>query len=235
MRDKYKYIGPLYDFLSSIYGGESIHDCKRAMLTEENVKAGDKILIAGAGHGKDAIRAAELGADVTVVDLSETMLIKLKQAFEKHPGNLNVNVVHADILTFEEYETYDMVIANFFLNVFYEDFMEKITDHLIKCTKQGGKFVIGDFAYPNGNPISNTIQKGYWYTAALIFYVTSDNAIHEIYNYTELMKSKGLEVSETKHYRYLGMNCYASVMGTKVVASDLSAETKTEQPEEATA
>ncbi len=235
MKDKYKYIGPLYDFLSSIYGGESIHNCKRAMLTSENVKAGDKILIAGAGHGKDAIRAAELGADVTVVDLSETMLIKLQQAFDKHPKDLKVNVVHADILKVEEYEHYDMVIANFFLNVFDADFMETILNHLIKCTKKGGKFVIGDFAFPSGNPVSKTIQKGYWYTAALIFYFTSDNAIHEIYNYTELMKSKGIEIDDTKHYRYLGMNCYTSVMGTKLVASDLATTSSTKKTEEATA
>ena len=60
------------------------------MLTSDHVKPGDKVLIAGAGHGKDAIRAAEIGADVTVVDISETMLKKLQQAFEKHPQNLKV-------------------------------------------------------------------------------------------------------------------------------------------------
>jgi len=215
MSDKYKYIGPLYDFLSSVYGGESIHNCKRAMLTEENLKPGDKVLIAGAGHGKDAIRAAELGADVTVVDLSETMLKKLQQAFAKHPKDLSVTVVHADILTFEEYDTYDMVIANFFLNVFYKDMMLKFMDHLVKCTKPGGKFVVGDFAYPKGNIFSRTIQKGYWYIAAIIFYFASDNAVHEIYNYPELMKDHGLDITESKDYRYLGMNCYTSVMGTK--------------------
>ena len=218
MSDKYKYIGPLYDLLSSIYGGESIHNCKRAMLTSENVKPGDKILSAGAGHGKDAIRAAELGANVTVVDLSETMLKKLQQSFDKHPQDLQVTIVHADILTFEEYEKYDMVIANFFLNVFYEDMMHKFLEHLVKCTKKGGKFIIGDFAYPNGNPVSKLLQKGYWYTAAIIFYFASDNAVHEIYNYSELMKEKGLEIEDTKHYRYLGLNCYASVMGSKAAA-----------------
>jgi ubiquinone/menaquinone biosynthesis C-methylase UbiE len=215
MTDKYKYIGPLYDFLSSIYGGEAIHDCKRAMLTSEYVKPGDKILVAGAGHGKDAIRAAELGADVTVVDISETMLNKLQQAFSNHPGHLKVNVVHADILTFEEYESYDMVLANFFLNVFHKDFMLKLMRHLIRCTKPGGKFVVGDFAYPDSSAVSATIQKGYWYIAALIFYFASDNAVHPIYNYAELMKAEGLTITDTRRYRYLGMNCYTSIMGTK--------------------
>lgn len=218
MSDKYKYIGPLYDFLSSIYGGRSIHNCKRAMLTPAHVQPGDKILIAGAGHGKDAIRAAEVGADVTVVDISETMLKKLQQAFDKHPKDLKVNIVHADILTLEDYESYDMVIANFFLNVFYPDMMQKFLDHLVKCVKPGGKFVVGDFAYPSGNPITKLLQKGYWYIAAIIFYFASDNAVHPIYNYPELMKDAGLEIRDIKRYRYIGMSCYASVLGEKAIA-----------------
>ena len=66
MRDKYKYIGPVYDFLSNLYSGKNIHRCKTAMLDVETVHPGDRILFAGVGHGRDAIRAAELGAEVAV-------------------------------------------------------------------------------------------------------------------------------------------------------------------------
>ncbi len=38
MRDKYKYIGPVYDFLSNLYSGKNIHRCKTAMLDVETVK-----------------------------------------------------------------------------------------------------------------------------------------------------------------------------------------------------
>lgn len=215
MTDKYKYIGPLYDFLSTIYGGEAIHNCKRAMLTPDHIKPGDKVLIAGAGHGKDAIRAAEVGADVTVVDISETMLKKLEAGFQQHPGNLKVRVVHADVLKFEEFDTYDLVTANFFLNVFHKDFMLKLMKHLIRCVKPGGKFVVGDFSYPKGNALQRGMQNFYWYTAAIIFYFASDNAVHEIYNYPELMQQEGLTIADTRRYSYLGMDCYTSVLGVK--------------------
>ncbi len=216
MSDKYKWIGPAYDFLSTIYGGESIHNCKRAMLTPAHVKPGDKILIAGVGHGKDAIRAAEIGADVTVVDLSETMLHKLQQAIDQHPGNLTIRKVHGDILKFDELEQYDMVIANFFLNVFYEDLMTQILDHLVKLVKPGtGKMVIGDFSYPEGNLFKRNLQKFYWYTAAVIFYVATDNAVHKIYNYPELLKARGFTLKDRKDFSYLGLSCYASILGQK--------------------
>jgi demethylmenaquinone methyltransferase/2-methoxy-6-polyprenyl-1,4-benzoquinol methylase len=216
MGDKYKWIGPAYDFLSTIYGGESIHNCKRAMLTVEHVKPGDKVLIAGVGHGKDAIRAAEIGADVTVVDLSETMLTKLQAAVDKHPQNLKIRKIHSDILKVDELEQYDMVIANFFLNVFYEDLMSQILAHLVKLVKPGtGKMVIGDFSYPEGNIIKRNLQKFYWYIAALIFYFATDNAVHKIYNYPELLKKHGLKIKDRKDFSYLGLSCYASVLGEK--------------------
>src|SRR5690554_7407636 len=47
MRDKYKYIGLVYDFLSNLYSGKNIHRCKTAMLDVETVKPGDRILFAG--------------------------------------------------------------------------------------------------------------------------------------------------------------------------------------------
>ncbi len=215
MKDRYKFIGPAYDFLSSIYGGESIHNCKRAMLDVEHVKAGDKILIAGVGHGKDAIKAAELGADVTVVDLSETMLRKFQEAVDKHPGNLAIRQIHSDILKFEEFEQYDMVIANFFLNVFSEEMMLEILRHLMKCAKPNAKVVIGDFEYPSGNIVNRALQKAYWFGAVSIFWIVANNAMHNIYNYPEIMKELGLTIKDKKQFRFLGLNCYWSIMGQK--------------------
>jgi demethylmenaquinone methyltransferase/2-methoxy-6-polyprenyl-1,4-benzoquinol methylase len=215
MGDKYRWIGPAYDFLSSIYGGESIHNCKRAMLTPEHVKPGDKILIAGVGHGKDAIRAAEIGADVTVVDLSETMLKKLEEAIAAHPQDLKIRRVHSDILKFDELEQYDMVIANFFLNVFYEDMMMDILRHLCKLGKPKSKLVIGDFIYPEGGSVTRFLQKFYWYTAAVIFYFATNNAVHKIYNYPRLMEDLGFIIKEKKRFSYLGLQCYWSILAEK--------------------
>ena len=74
IKDKYRIVGPAYDFLSNLYSGRSIHHCKVAMINTDKIRKGDRILFAGVGHGLDAVRAAEIGANVTVVDLSETML-----------------------------------------------------------------------------------------------------------------------------------------------------------------
>ncbi|PKO58163.1 MAG: SAM-dependent methyltransferase, partial [Betaproteobacteria bacterium HGW-Betaproteobacteria-18] len=56
VKDKYRIVGPLYDFLSNLYSGRSIHHCKIAMINKDNVKKGDRVLFAGVGHGLDAIQ-----------------------------------------------------------------------------------------------------------------------------------------------------------------------------------
>lgn len=40
----------------------------------EYLKPGDRVLVAGVGHGTEAVEASRLGADVTAVNLSATML-----------------------------------------------------------------------------------------------------------------------------------------------------------------
>ncbi|MCP5161645.1 MAG: class I SAM-dependent methyltransferase [Hahellaceae bacterium] len=215
MKDKYRYIGPVYDFLSNVYSGKSIQNCKVAMFNEENLKPGDKVLVAGVGHGRDAIRAAELGADVTVVDLSETMLNKFRALLAKQTKPLNVKIVHADILTFGEAASFDMVVANFFLNVFDEDLMLKILTHLVSLTKEGGKVVVGDFTYPTGSFLRRKIQQSYWYVANFIFLVVAKNALHDIYNYPEYMTKLGLTIKDKKTFKLLSMNAYWSILGEK--------------------
>ncbi|MCG8613622.1 MAG: class I SAM-dependent methyltransferase, partial [Pseudomonadales bacterium] len=115
MKDKYWLMGPVYDALSFVFAGNAIYRCKCSMLTPEYLKEGDKILFAGVGHGKEAIYAAEHGAEVTVVDLSEAMLDKFREAIAKTGKELNIRIVHSDIMTFDERGKYDMVVANFFL------------------------------------------------------------------------------------------------------------------------
>jgi NADPH-dependent 2,4-dienoyl-CoA reductase/sulfur reductase-like enzyme len=59
-------------------------------------------------------------------------------------------LVHSDILEFDEAAEYDQVVANFFLNVFPEDFMITVMKHLTTLVKPDGYFVVGDFHFPSG-------------------------------------------------------------------------------------
>lgn len=213
MKDRYKWMGHVYDLLSSLYSGRRIVHCKEAML--DRIKPDDAVLFAGVGHGREAIKAARLGARVTVVDLSETMLEKFRRGIAdatfKHP----VRQLHEDILKVPADEKFDMVFANFFLNVFKRDQMDAVVRHLADLTKPGGYVVVGDFAFPNGNVLVQIIQTLYWYIAVSLFYVVTRNAFHDIYNYPEYLKKYGLVISDTKYFKLLGMKSYWSVLAQK--------------------
>jgi demethylmenaquinone methyltransferase/2-methoxy-6-polyprenyl-1,4-benzoquinol methylase len=213
--DKYRIVGPVYDFLSNLYSGQSIHRCKIAMINPENVKKGDKILFAGVGHGRDAMHAAALGAQVTVVDLSETMLKKFRQNLRQANAKWKIRQVHSDIMAFKEYQKYDMVVANFFLNVFDREMMAGVLDQLVKLGKPGAKIVVGDFSYPTGNILSRAFKVVYWYGAVVFFWLLARNALHNIYNYPEYMQRLGLTIKEKRYFKLGIMDCYWSILGQK--------------------
>jgi demethylmenaquinone methyltransferase/2-methoxy-6-polyprenyl-1,4-benzoquinol methylase len=208
MRDKYWLAGHFYEWMT----GAAVTQCRVAML--DYLQPGEKCLFVGVGHGRDAIYAAKRGADVTVVDISPTMLQKFQHNLDKvhqeSDAPLAVTQVKSDILEVADYAQYDMVVANFFLNVFYRDTMVKLLDHLAKLGKPGAKIVIGDFAYPDGNRWSRVSQTLFWYGVATIYWVFAGNAVHPIYNYPEEMKSLGLLVQEKKYF-----HGFWSVLGQK--------------------
>ena len=210
MRDKYWLAGHFYELTTSA----AVTQCRVAML--DYLQPGEKCLFAGVGHGEDAIYAAQRGAEVTVVDMSQTMLGKFQHNLDTlqqtNETPLAVTQVQSDILEVADYEQYDMLVANFFLNVFYHDMMVTLLDHLAQLGKPGAKIVIGDFAYPEGNLWSRVSQSLFWYGVATIYWVLAGNAVHPIYNYPEEMKRLGLHVLEKKYF-----HGYWSVLGQKQI------------------
>lgn len=215
--DKYRLVGASYDLLGKLYSGNQIYHCKVAMLNDTVIQPDAKVLFAGAGHGVDAVRAAELGADVTVVDISPTMTAKFENNLKHHPDSqsLNIRVLQQDIL--EHRDQYDIVVCNFFLNVFDRKFMLTLLSHLCGLCKEQGQVIIGDFCPAEGSLITNAIQNVYWYAAATAFHVLAGNAIHKIYSYQPILEALNFEIQEKAHFRLLGCNMYYSLRAQRTV------------------
>lgn len=212
--DRYRIMGHLYEALSNVYSGWQIPKCKEAML--EHLKPDDEVLFAGVGHGGEAKKAAEIGTRVTVVDLSETMLDKCKNKLDgchfRHP----VRHIHDDIFNLTpDKDQYDYVFANFFLNVFKRAQMDRMVRHLADLAKPGGHVVVGDFAFPEGNIVARAFKHLYWYIAVSLFVLITRNAFHDIYNYPEYLKKYGLQITDIRHFKVLGVKLYWSVLARK--------------------
>lgn len=217
MLDKYRIIGASYDFLSKVYSGNAIHACKLSMLNENTISEGTRILFAGAGQGRDVLRAAELGAEVTMVDISPTMMNKFKRLYASHPQHdqLKIHTILGDILKQESYGEFDIVVANFFLNVFDKSKMNTLLNHLIRLCRSKGHIIIGDFCPPSGGIFSKTFQNIYWYSAASAFFAIAGNAIHAIYDYRKILEQKGLTIEDEKFFQLWRKNYYHSILAFK--------------------
>ncbi|HOO47281.1 MAG TPA: class I SAM-dependent methyltransferase [Deltaproteobacteria bacterium] len=213
MKDGYWLVGFQYELTGYLYSLGRIPRCKSAML--KHLKPGDKVLVAGVGHGTEAIEASRLGADVTAVDLSETMLRHFRKRIEKENPPNEIRVIHDDIFNIKDTGHYDMVIANFFLNVFSETRVKEVADHLGTLVKPGGHFVVGEFVLPEKNGWKSALQKLNWYFAITFYSATTEAVFHPVWNYPALVEGAGCEIQDIEYFRILGTNLYWSILGKK--------------------
>ncbi len=212
MIDGYWLVGFQYEVTGTLYSMGRIPKCKVAML--KHLKPGDKVLIAGVGHGTEAIEASKLGAQVTAVDLSATMLQHFQRRIDKAHPPTPIRLVHDNIFNVSETEQYDMVIANFFLNVFDEQTVPKVAKHLSALVKPGGYFVAGDFMLPEKG-WRGLLQRLNWYFAIGFYSITTEAAFHPVWNYAGLVEQSGCKVQEIEYFRILGLKLYWSILGKK--------------------
>jgi len=198
----YSLLANVYDLLGHFYSGGQIHACKKSQM--EFIYPGAKVLYAGAGGGQDALMASQKGADVTVVELSENMLIKAKNSFSKANSLDRIECIQGDIAQHNREETYDVVVANFFLNVFDETMMQTVLEHLSNQLRPGGRLLIADFKPLSLNPLAKLFQQVYFGTANLTFRILANNPIHPIYNYPRYFSKVGLALAAYTDFRLFG-------------------------------
>lgn len=217
MSDHYKYISKFYNLLSCWYSFGKIPRCRNAFIPEiaQSVRNNDaekvQVCYVGAGHGDDAILAAECGAFVTVADISESMIAVFQKQLRASSSEVNarVNIICDDFRNISNH--YDWVIANFFLNVFSESEVPTMLDELLKFCHRSSCLVIGDFVYEKErNFLTRTLQKINWNLALIIFRFIVKNAKHPIYDYRHHLGDRGWEMVNTKKFSILGVNFYQS-------------------------
>lgn len=215
VKDGYRLMGFQYEFTANAYSLGRIAKCKLAML--DSLKPGKRLLIAGPGHGIEAIQAGKKGIKVTAVDISKTMLKHMQKKVDLAQLRNQVTLVNDNILNFKKDDQgYDMVMANYFLNVFSIEKANTILSHLISLIKPGGYMVIGDFAFPEkGGLLYKALQHSYHYFGAIIYWLTTDNEIHPIFDYKSMLESNGLEIDEIKDFDIFGWVCHRSIRAKK--------------------
>jgi ubiquinone/menaquinone biosynthesis C-methylase UbiE len=177
----YDRLAKLYDAAAHLYSGGQIRALKAAQIVE--LQPGQRILYAGVGDGEDAVLAANRQVTLTLLDLSQGMLERAAAKFQAVDAVGCIEVICSDVLRHERPGHYDIVVANFFLNVFTEPMMEAVLARLATMLKPGGKLLIGDFSYPRGWITTRAMQRAYYYLSMFSFWLLGGTPLHPIYDY----------------------------------------------------
>lgn len=200
--DRYRWVSAIYDMFATVGSLGAVDRCKRDSVADAS--PGERVLIAGAGHGHDAVEALRLGAQVTVVELSPSMCGHFRRQLMK--AGLSdcerLRLVQGDILSFEvpPEDLYDRVIASFFLNIFGAEEMRTVLRHLIHVTRPGGRVIVGDFAGPTGSWLRRMVAHLNWSIVTVFFHAFAGDTRHGLYSLDETMRELGLELAAPRRF-----------------------------------
>lgn len=138
-------IAPFYDMLARMVFGKSIKKSQLAYLNHVPTQA--NVLIIGGGTGwivNELLLRAKPGK-IDYVEQSKKMLNSAKQRLTKREYTTQINFIHGNESAIPENEQYDVIITNFFLDIFTYAHLKIIVDTLYQHLKPGGGWIVTDF------------------------------------------------------------------------------------------
>lgn len=214
--DEYPYesVAWLYDELAALYSLGRIGRSKAAHFA--GIEAGDRILFAGVGRGSDALLALRRGAKVTAIDLSPAMLERFAHRLAR--AGLEAELLRSDVADHRPDRPYDVVVANYFLNLFEEARAREMLSRLAQLVRPGGALLLADFARPLGGTVARAITNAYYRPVNWIAWALGFCARHPILDYRLLLEPMGFRIRSERRFPVLfGSNpAYVSIAAERV-------------------
>jgi demethylmenaquinone methyltransferase/2-methoxy-6-polyprenyl-1,4-benzoquinol methylase len=174
------------------------------------------VLYPGIGRGEDAIQAARLGVAVTAVDVSQPMLRRFRRKLDRE--RLEAELIRADVSIHRPREPYDVVVANYFLNLFDADRARAMLALFGGWLRPGGLLLISDFARPTGGPLARLLSEVYYRPINWTAWALGLCALHPILDYRRLLSPSTFRiVAEDRLPVLWGQNpAYTSIVAERL-------------------
>ena len=211
----YDAVSGLYDELAALYSLGRIRRSKEFQLA--SIAKGDRVLYAGVGRGADALLAARFGARVTAIDLSPRMLARFERRFARE--GLEAALIQGDVADHRPAAEYDVVVANYFLNLFDVPRAREMIRHLGGLVRRGGALMLADFARYSGGGVARALTSAYYRPVNSLAWAMGFCALHPILDYARLLAPLGFRVRREQRFPVLlGVNpAYVSIVAERVL------------------
>ncbi len=192
MTNNFNFIAPFYDSLARLVFGKSIRQAQLTFLSE--VEEGDEVLILGGGTGKilTALDNLNRKIQITYIDKSAKM-IELSQ--RRGPfKNLTVQYICGDHTLISD-KKYDVIITQFFLDVFDRSNLEGVVDCLYRSLKMSGYWIYADFINSD-LPRHRLLLK----LMHLFFRLTANLQSMQLLDHQKTLENHGLKIMSKKYF-----------------------------------
>jgi SAM-dependent methyltransferase len=186
--NKFNFIAPFYDGLAKIAFGSHLKNAKNKYLQLINPE--DKVLIIGGGTG-DVLKSIIKNNPeqcVTYIEASSKMLAYAQnKIIPYNPGK--VEFIHDNIISSEKYRNYNVIITNFFLDLFNDSELDSTGNVLYDCLSKEGIWIFTDFRSSKGNPVWQVPMISLMY---LFFGLVAGLKTRKLANFNAFFNSKNL-------------------------------------------
>ena len=214
MEANYNRAAWFYEKAAKFYSTNQIRSSKRFQLNY--IQPGDKVLYLGAGTGEDAIMAARHGAEVTCIDISQSMLDRVGQKLDRE--SLSAELICQNAFEHERIGHYDVVASNYLLNVFRRQGMVEMLNFTASLVRPGGRYMVADVARSQGNLLAQAFNIFYLKLGMVAFWSMGLVPLHENYDYCKFFPDAGLEKEHVEFFRFakVGPVLFQSIVAKRV-------------------
>jgi tRNA (cmo5U34)-methyltransferase len=185
-------VAPVYDRLAKMIFGRSIRDAQICLLNK--IPPGSDVLILGGGTGwiLEAMNRENVDCTIWYVEASSEMITRAKKRSLGHNRTYFIHGTESDLPAGKQF---DVVITNFFLDLFTSEKLHHVVAAITKCLKPGALWIATDFTKP----------KSFWQgmllsTMYLFFRATSGIEAETLPEWEMILRREKFEVLSEKGF-----------------------------------
>jgi SAM-dependent methyltransferase len=189
-----------YRWLEYLSFGPWLNRCRMARL--EHLTTACHALVLGDGDGRFLERLLTLHPSLTadVVDSSARMLHLLEGRLRHLQANGRVRLHHADALTWEPVQPYDLIVTHFFLDCFFSDQLEALLDRVLGHAAPGARWVVSEFAVPSGNFAESFVARAIVSFLYRAFGLLTGLRVRTLPDYASVFRRRGLILADAQSF-----------------------------------